>query len=139
MTRSLLRQDCRRADHSLTSQQRLFSKRRYSLPVFLKACIGVCCFAVIFSAPSTAQQDNEVRVRAREMGVAPGILTPGTYNAITDVDGVFDEDPRKNPNARLLERIFVDPATGAIQMDLNASGSSHEHDVTGGLEVSSFV
>ena len=88
MTRSLLRQDCRRADHSLTSQQRLFSKRRYSLPVFLKACIGVCCFAVIFSTPSTAQQDNEVRVRAREMGVAPGILTPGTYNAITDVDGV---------------------------------------------------
>ena len=58
---------------------------------------------------------------------------------ITDVDGVFDEDPRKNPNARLLERIFVDPATGVIQMDLNASGSSHEHDVTGGLEVSSFV
>ena len=88
MTRSLLRQDCRRADHSLTSQQRLFSKRRYSLPVFLKACIGVCCFAVILSSPSTAQQDNEVRVRAREMGVAPGILTPGTYNAITDVDGV---------------------------------------------------
>jgi D-aminopeptidase len=28
------------------------------------------------------------RVRARELGVAPGIFSPGRYNAITDVDGV---------------------------------------------------
>ena len=43
---------------------------------------------VTLSAPSTAQQDSDVRVRAREMGVAPGVLLPGTNNAITDVDGV---------------------------------------------------
>lgn len=28
------------------------------------------------------------RLRARELGIAPGILTPGHYNAITDVKGV---------------------------------------------------
>lgn len=35
---------------------------------------------------ATAQ--DEPRVRARDLGVAPGIFSPGTHNAITDVDGV---------------------------------------------------
>ncbi len=35
----------------------------------------------------TAPPDGE-RVRARALGVAPGIFTPGTHNAITDVAGV---------------------------------------------------
>src|SRR3546814_20290178 len=34
-----------------------------------------------------APGDGE-RVRARELGVAPGIFAPGRLNAITDVDGV---------------------------------------------------
>jgi isopentenyl phosphate kinase len=55
---------------------------------------------------------------------------------ITDVDGVFDEDPRENPNAELLKTISVDPDTGKLRREVKASGSSHEHDVTGGLEVS---
>jgi isopentenyl phosphate kinase len=55
---------------------------------------------------------------------------------ITDVDGVFNEDPRENPNAQLLRHISVDPGTGCITTELNASGSSHAHDVTGGLAVS---
>jgi isopentenyl phosphate kinase len=54
---------------------------------------------------------------------------------ITDVDGVFDVDPRENPNAQLLREIFVDKSTGLIQTKLSASGSSHKHDVTGGLQV----
>jgi D-aminopeptidase len=29
------------------------------------------------------------RVRARQLGIAPGVLTPGPLNAITDVDGVL--------------------------------------------------
>ena len=29
------------------------------------------------------------RVRARSLGIAPGILPPGPLNAITDVDGVL--------------------------------------------------
>lgn len=35
-----------------------------------------------------AAQENNPRPRAREVGVAPGILAPGPFNAITDVDGV---------------------------------------------------
>jgi len=39
----------------------------------------------VFGDPSLAQQP---RVRARELGVAPGIFKPGALNAITDVSGV---------------------------------------------------
>ena len=41
--------------------------------------------AVTFACPAGAQ---ERRVRARELGVAPGIFRPGAANAITDVAGV---------------------------------------------------
>jgi D-aminopeptidase len=34
-------------------------------------------------------QKNGARPRARELGIAPGILPPGPLNAITDVDGVL--------------------------------------------------
>lgn len=56
---------------------------------------------------------------------------------ITDVDGVFDKDPRSDPDAQLLHQIAVNSTTGDIVADVAASGSSHEHDVTGGLKVSS--
>lgn len=55
---------------------------------------------------------------------------------ITDVDGVFTEDPRTHPNATLLRHIFVDQNTGGITTQLSASSSTHDHDVTGGLAVS---
>lgn len=35
-----------------------------------------------------AEQMPEPRVRARALGVAPGVFTPGGFNAITDVEGV---------------------------------------------------
>ena len=35
-----------------------------------------------------AQWPGEVRVRAREIGIKPGVLAPGSLNAITDVAGV---------------------------------------------------
>jgi isopentenyl phosphate kinase len=57
---------------------------------------------------------------------------------ITDVDGVFDKDPREDPNAQLLENIAVDISTGEIVTSLEASESSHDHDVTGGLRVSLY-
>ncbi len=38
------------------------------------------------SAAATTAQDT--RVRARALGVAPGVFSPGTHNAITDVPGV---------------------------------------------------
>jgi isopentenyl phosphate kinase len=54
---------------------------------------------------------------------------------ITDVDGVFTIDPRVDPdNALLLRQIAVDK-NGDITTELKASGSSHRHDVTGGLKV----
>jgi D-aminopeptidase len=46
---------------------------------------GVLALAVVLALPASAQ---ERRVRARELGVAPGIFRPGPENAITDVAGV---------------------------------------------------
>ncbi|MGH7657505.1 MAG: P1 family peptidase, partial [Gemmatimonadales bacterium] len=39
----------------------------------------------LLSAPARAQE----RPRARDLGVAPGVFTPGEHNAITDVAGVL--------------------------------------------------
>jgi D-aminopeptidase len=47
------------------------------LPV---ALLGFCAL--------TAAAQETPRVRARDLGVAPGIFAPGQYNAITDVTGV---------------------------------------------------
>jgi D-aminopeptidase len=43
---------------------------------------------VIFGAALQARDRNNVRPRAREVGIAPGVLSPGKLNAITDVEGV---------------------------------------------------
>ena len=43
---------------------------------------------VIGEARAQAAQPAEARPRARDIGVAPGVLRPGALNAITDVDGV---------------------------------------------------
>jgi D-aminopeptidase len=42
---------------------------------------------VIFGGLQAGDRDN-VRPRAREVGIAPGVLMPGKLNAITDVEGV---------------------------------------------------
>lgn len=42
---------------------------------------------VFFLALASTAQSQE-RSRVRDLGIKPGILTPGTYNAITDVEGV---------------------------------------------------
>lgn len=55
---------------------------------------------------------------------------------LTDVDGVYTRDPKTDPSARLLREIAVTP-TGDLVLDrdgLDASGSTHAHDVTGGLQ-----
>lgn len=41
---------------------------------------------VLLASTAAAQPDD--RPRARDAGIAPGILPPGAFNAITDVDGV---------------------------------------------------
>jgi isopentenyl phosphate kinase len=55
---------------------------------------------------------------------------------LTDVDGVFTADPRRDPDAHLLRTLYIDAETAKVLTTLKASGSSHAHDVTGGLEVS---
>lgn len=53
---------------------------------------------------------------------------------LTDVEGVYTKDPNSNDDALLIRKIDIDHESGKIMTDLSASGSSHEHDVTGGLE-----
>lgn len=57
------------------------SKERSGIFRHLVALSLVAC-----SFSATAK--DETRVRARDLGVAPGIFAPGTHNAITDVAGV---------------------------------------------------
>jgi isopentenyl phosphate kinase len=54
---------------------------------------------------------------------------------LTDVEGVFTKDPKTFPDATLVRNIWIDPLSGKVMNEVSASGSSHEHDVTGGLEV----
>lgn len=43
---------------------------------------------VIFVAVLWGPEHNNVRPRVREAGIAPGVLSPGNLNSITDVEGV---------------------------------------------------
>lgn len=51
----------------------------------VKDICGVSVFIALISAGLFAQ---DARPRARDLGVAPGVFTPGPLNAITDVPGV---------------------------------------------------
>ena len=55
-------------------------------------CSTACLLVLLLALPSFAHAadapDDGERVRARELGVAPGIFAPGRLNAITDVEGV---------------------------------------------------
>lgn len=48
-------------------------------------CFAMLCVAMMNFQPT---QGDEERVRARDIGLEPGILSPGPLNAITDVAGV---------------------------------------------------
>jgi isopentenyl phosphate kinase len=57
---------------------------------------------------------------------------------VTDVDGVFTADPHADPNAALIRTLRVDTRTASLlpsAQSIDAAGSSHDHDVTGGLKV----
>jgi isopentenyl phosphate kinase len=57
---------------------------------------------------------------------------------LTDVPGVYTKDPNiYHDDAMLVRNIDIDPITGKVMNEdiVSASGSLHEHDVTGGLEV----
>jgi len=53
----------------------------------LRLAVVVAGAALMTVAPLSAQQSG--RVRARDLGVKPGVFAPGTHNAITDVAGVL--------------------------------------------------
>ncbi len=42
----------------------------------------------VFGATLWGPEHNNVRPRVREVGIAPGILSPGNLNGITDIEGV---------------------------------------------------
>jgi len=50
---------------------------------------GFSSFALSAEPVMSKQTEDETRVRAREIGITPGIFQPGQFNAITDVDGVL--------------------------------------------------
>ena len=61
------------------------------MKIMIYATILLLASTAIFTDAHAAQQTQpqpEPRVRARELGVAPGIFKPGKWNAITDVAGV---------------------------------------------------
>jgi isopentenyl phosphate kinase len=64
---------------------------------------------------------------------------------LSDVNGVYTRDPKADPSARLLRELEVtrDGNGGLLVTPANAdrveaSGSEHDHDVTGGLKVRRF-
>ena len=52
----------------------------------MRAALAIAATALLLAMQPAAAQ--EPRVRARELGIAPGIFAPGEHNAITDVAGV---------------------------------------------------
>src|SRR6476646_8327347 len=48
----------------------------------------VCAVGAVFAAAIAPSVSAQSRMRARDLGVAPGIFKPGVNNAITDVAGV---------------------------------------------------
>jgi len=59
----------------------------------MRSCVlllsGLAMTAESLSAATAGCIRESERVRARQLGIAPGILTPGPLNAITDVGGVL--------------------------------------------------
>ncbi|GHB97448.1 P1 family peptidase [Thermomonas carbonis] len=53
----------------------------------MRRLLALPCAALLLVASAHAAQP-EARLRARDLGIAPGIFAPGTNNAITDVAGV---------------------------------------------------
>ncbi len=60
-----------------------------SLDLVSKQVLGwVLVLLVILADGLWAGEHSDVRPRVREVGIAPGVLSPGRWNSITDVDGV---------------------------------------------------
>jgi D-aminopeptidase len=51
-------------------------------------CLAAVPYGIVQAATPACVKESD-RVRARQLGIAPGVLTPGPLNAITDVAGVL--------------------------------------------------
>lgn len=60
-------------------------RRSFSRSLLLSA---IFAGALLTLSPSVLMSQTGERPRARELGIKVGVFNPGTYNAITDVDGV---------------------------------------------------
>ena len=54
----------------------------------MMAAMAAMLAMVVTTTAGAAQERGPDQVRAREIGIAPGVLAPGPLNAITDVEGV---------------------------------------------------
>lgn len=105
--------------------------RQKNLMIIISALI--MSLAVLWLKPIKAEKTNEQekRIRAREMGIVVGILPPGQNNAITDVPGVKvghstlikDDDIRTGITAIIPHsgNLFQEKVPGAIYLG-NAFG-----------------
>jgi D-aminopeptidase len=59
------------------------------LILFTVFITGFSSLVLAVEADMGRQMESDQQVRAREIGIAPGIFQPGKYNAITDIDGVL--------------------------------------------------
>jgi len=66
----------------------LNSGRRYRLPATWVGQVNLRVAAVLVALAWPSLLDAQQRPRARDLGIAPGVLLPGPNNAITDVAGV---------------------------------------------------
>ena len=99
----------------------------------LKFTVALFLWAIVTASarPQNAPGSAEVRPRAREIGVRPGVYDPGPKNAITDVQGVLvgqvtvveGESVRTGVTAILPHKgnLFKDKVAGAVYV-YNAFG-----------------
>src|SRR6185437_6171811 len=64
-------------------------RRNVTFSPIMRRVAGLVAATVVAASVKTPQLSAQDRPRARELGVAPGILPPGPLNAITDVAGVL--------------------------------------------------
>lgn len=63
--------------------------RTVTSPLSLRRPVPTALVLLLLGVASAQAQDAGARLRARDLGVAPGIFRTGTRNAITDVSGVL--------------------------------------------------
>jgi D-aminopeptidase len=86
---------------------------------------AMLCFVVLMigATPGSSQPATEARVRARDIGIKPGVLPPGSLNAITDVAGVRvgQVTLRSGPDIRTGVTAIVPHASNIFQQKVPAA------------------